>query len=361
MPWSWVNTGHRIHWVQHTPSTAYTEFSFHRVQLTPSRAYTEYSLHRVELTPSTAYTEYSLHRVQLTPSPAYTEYNLHCVQLTLSTAYTEFSLYRVQLKPSTTYTESSLHWVQLTPSTAYTEYRLHQVQLTPSTVSTQDCLSSLYFHDYELTHQCSFSFRCAFLQNRPPPARSQWELQDEVISLHSHGCELTNWWIESQHPEGLLSTAFKYSSNRARSWPQVHLETRSIMAFKCISELDDCGLQMNLWNSLDHGLQVHLQTCSITSSKHISVFNLISACRCIFKVAQLRPPSASPNLHYYGLPVHLQAYSIKASKYISMFKTSPPLSASLSSLDRHLQAHLQLLSSTGCSQSRYTVCRWEAI
>jgi len=33
------------HWVQHTPSTAYTEYSMHRVQHTPRPAYTEYSIH----------------------------------------------------------------------------------------------------------------------------------------------------------------------------------------------------------------------------------------------------------------------------------------------------------------------------
>jgi len=37
-------------------------------------------------------------------------------------------------------------------------------ELTPSTASTQDCLSSLHSHDYELTPECSFSFRRAFLQ-----------------------------------------------------------------------------------------------------------------------------------------------------------------------------------------------------
>jgi len=56
-----IMSGHRV---QHTPSTAYTEYSIHRVQHTPSTAYTEYSIHRVRHTPSTAYTEYSIHRVQ---------------------------------------------------------------------------------------------------------------------------------------------------------------------------------------------------------------------------------------------------------------------------------------------------------
>jgi len=49
---------------------------------------------------------------------------------------------------------------------------LHRVQHTPSTASTQDFLSSLYFHDYELTLECSFSFQLASLYNRQPSARS---------------------------------------------------------------------------------------------------------------------------------------------------------------------------------------------
>jgi len=41
MPWSRVNTEYSIHWVQHTPSTAYTEYSINR-----SPAYTEYCIQR---------------------------------------------------------------------------------------------------------------------------------------------------------------------------------------------------------------------------------------------------------------------------------------------------------------------------
>jgi len=74
-----------------------------------------------------------------------------------------------ELTPSTAYTEYSIHRVQHTPSTAYTESSIHQVQHTPS---TQDCLSSLHSHDYELTPECSFSFRSASLHDRLPSASS---------------------------------------------------------------------------------------------------------------------------------------------------------------------------------------------
>jgi len=63
--------------VQHTPSTAYTEYNIHRVQHLPSTASTEYSMHRVQHPPSKASTEYSMHRVQHTPSTASTEYSIH--------------------------------------------------------------------------------------------------------------------------------------------------------------------------------------------------------------------------------------------------------------------------------------------
>jgi len=69
------------------------------------------------------------------------------LQHTPSTAYTEYSIQWVQHTPSTAYTEYSIHRVQHTPSTANTEYSTHRVQHTPSTASTQDCLSSIDSHD----------------------------------------------------------------------------------------------------------------------------------------------------------------------------------------------------------------------
>jgi len=66
----------------------------------------------------------------------------------------------------------SIHRVPHMPSTAF-----HQVQHTPSTASTQDCLSSLHSHDYELTPECSFSFRCTSIHDWPPSASSRCELK----------------------------------------------------------------------------------------------------------------------------------------------------------------------------------------
>jgi len=124
----------------------------------------------------------------------------HWVQHTPSTTYIEHSKHRVQHTPCTVYTEYSIHHVQYTLSTAYTVYSIHRVQHTSSTASTQDCLSSLQSHDYELTRECSIDFWRASLHNGPPSASSPWEFKDKVTVSHFQVCESTTWWIESQHP-----------------------------------------------------------------------------------------------------------------------------------------------------------------
>jgi len=153
-----------------------------------------------------------------------------------------------------------------------TKYSIHQVPHTLSTASTQDYLSFLHSHEYELTPECRFSFQCASLHGRLTSASSPWESKGKVTLLHSHGCKLTNWRIDSQHLARRPSTASKYLSNLARSEPpsvspnslnhglQVHLQTRSITASKCISRL----APFRPASSHDHGLQVPLQTRSFT-------------------------------------------------------------------------------------------------
>jgi hypothetical protein len=166
-------------------------------------------------------------------------------------------------------------------------------------------------------------------------------------------------------------------SKLARLWPpcaspnsvdrgiQVNLQTSLITASKCISKLlqlrppssHDHGLQVHIsilarsWppsgspNSFDRGVQVHIETSSITASK------------CISELARSQPPGVSLHSPNYGLQVH----TITASKCISKLVRSRPRKVSLSSLDRHFQALLELLSSTACSQSRFTVCRWVVV
>ena len=143
---------------------------------------------------------------------------------------------------------------------------------------------------------------------------------------------------------------------------QVHLHSCSIMSSKCISELHH------------HVLQMHLQTQSNTASKCISEFNLILASQCISDLLdhslqmhlQTRSIMASKfiyelhhrglqihlqnlsimawkgisELHDLGLQVHLQTCPITASKCISGFTWSRPPSASLSSHNNHLTVYL---------------------
>jgi len=158
-----------------------------------------------------------------------------------------------------------------------TEYSIHRVQHMPSTAFTQDCLSSFHSHNYQLTPECRVSFRHASLHDRPPSASSLRELICKVTLSHSHGCKLTNWWIESQHRARHPSTASKYSSNLTRSRPpsvypnsvdyglQFHTNTAS----KCISEFTRSWPPSASLSSLDLGLQVQFSTRSITASKYI--------------------------------------------------------------------------------------------
>jgi len=125
---------------------------------------------------------------------------------------------------------------------------------------------------------------------------------------------------------------------------QVHLWDDSLMTSKCISKLD----RSRHPSSHNHGLHVHLQTRSIMASKSISEFNLISASRCILKLARSRPPSASlrstrsrppsasPNLLDRGLHVHLSVHRITAFKCISMFSQSASPGAHEITLQYHL-------------------------
>jgi hypothetical protein len=136
---------------------------------------------------------------------------------------------------------------------------------------------------------------------------------------------------------------------------QVLVQSRSITASKCISKLPPSQPRNVSSNLLHRGLQMYLQTRTIMASK------------CISKLGRSRPPSISPNSLDHDLGVHLQVHSITASKCISKYarlllpcafrkSLDHSLGVYPSSLARHSQAHLELLSGTACSQSRYTVC-----
>jgi hypothetical protein len=205
----------------------------------------------------------------------------------------------------------------------------HWVQHTPNTVYTKDCLSSLYSHDYDLTAEGCFSFRRASLYEWPPSASSQTELKGKVPLSHCRICELTSWWIESQHLARCPSTVSKYSSKVAPLWPpnwnkyglQVHLQTQSIIILECITKFTRSRPPSVCPNTLHYRLEVHLHTRSISTSKYIP------------KLARLWPASS----HGHDLQGHLQTGSITASECIpeftrSSFSGPPPIA-----LQHHLQ------------------------
>jgi len=100
------------------------------------------------------------------------------------------------------------------------------------------------------------------------------------------------------------------------------------MASTCSSKLTRSRPPSASPNSLDHGLQVHLQTHSNMASK------------CISRLAQSCPPHGSSKSLNHGLQLHLESHSIAASNCISKVARSQPPCASPTSLDYSLQVYL---------------------
>jgi len=128
-------------------------------------------------------------------------------------------------------------------------------------------------------------------------------------------------------------------------------------------------LQDLLKSPLQHGLHVHLQTRKITSSEWISVFTQswhptlsLNSPGCDLHVLTMMVyRSASPNSLNHGFAMHLNVHSIMSSK-VNLETHFITASECISDFTHsHLQAHLTLLASTACSQSRYTMCRWVTI
>jgi len=85
---------------------------------------------------------------------------------TPSTAYTEYSIHRVHHTPSTAYTEYSIYWVIHTPRTASSQDRLSPTPKPVSHPSADHVvLNSLHSHNYKLTNELSLSLRRASLPN----------------------------------------------------------------------------------------------------------------------------------------------------------------------------------------------------
>jgi len=305
------------HWVEHTPSTAYTEYSIHRVQHTLCTAYTQYSIHRVQHTPSTAYTVYSIHPVQHTPSTAHPEY---CI---LPTVFVFPAFFDYKLTPQCSFSFRCASPWELKGKVTFSHS--HGCELTNWGKESQHLVC-------RLSTASKYSSKLVWL--RPASACSKLTRLRPPNSL-DHGLQV--------YLQPLSIPASQWISKLVRSWPQsaspklldhgfqLHLQPRSIAASRCISKVARSPPPIGSPTSLECGLPVHFQTRSITASK------------CISKLPRSQPWSVFLNSADYGLQVHLQTRSITASNCISTHTWSRPRSVSLRSLDHHFQVHLELL------------------
>jgi len=230
-----------------------------------------------------------------------------------------------------------------------------------------------------------------------PPASSPWVLKSKVTLSHSHLSKLTNWSIDTPHPVYIASTSSKYSTNLPCSQlprvscnsPDYGLPVHTIIACKCTSpKLLNCGLQVplqtrwitaskcicNLTCSQPRSispdlLNSSLQVCTIAASQWIFRYtwsqypweSLISVNYGLQFLTIMASNCISPNWVNFGVELNLHSRLIIISERISMLTGSWPPYMSRSSLNCHNHVPLELLSSTTCSQSRYTMCRWVAI
>jgi len=166
------------------------------------------------------------------------------------------------------------------------------------------------------------------------------------------------------------STTSKYASKPARSRPpsaspnsvdyglQVYLQTRSITGSKCMSRL----ARSRPASSHDHGLQVHISKLARLRPASLSPHSLdYGLHKCISNLPRSQSWCASLCSLNHSLQVCLQIRSITPSKCIFTLGRSGARRKSRSSPDRHFQAHLELITRAACSQSRYTVCRSVAV
>jgi len=216
----------------------------------------------------------------------------------------------------------SWHQVQHTPSTAYTKYSIHRVQHTPSTAYTADCviprlnvsqpvsqlsadyvvLNSLRSHDYESSNELSLSFHRTCL--------SIYRLQIRSLQIDC---------LQIDHLQ----------FNRLQiNHLQVLLQSRLIMASKCISKLTRSGSP----SSHDHVLllitswPINRVSASIahaswsTASRLTPLRSIASRSTASKYSSNLDwswPPSVSPNTLNSSIQVHLWLHSISVSKCIS--------------------------------------------
>ena len=180
---------------------------------------------------------------------------------------------------------SPCHDQELKPSAAYTQYSIHHVQHTLSTAYTAYCIipRSTVSNSQPVTH-LSADHVCTKLSTFSQLWVNEW-IKSQLLSRRSPEVPPPEWSPPDWPPP---------------DWPPPDWHPPSTPPI-----------------SLDHGLQVYLQTRSITASKSVT------------KLAQLQPPSASPHSLDYSLQVHLPPRSITASKCISILGRPKPACVAL--------------------------------
>jgi len=302
---------------------------------------------------------------------------------------TEYSTYWVHHTPSTAYTQYSIHLVQHTPSTAYTKYRIQWVQHPAKIV----CLPFILIITSWPLNTASDTSMTPYTIDCHQPVLHENPMAMSPCHIPTVGSYLTDdWSLSSWH-----AMHQPHSSTHPISLNQVllvHIQTCSIVAFKCISKLTELQLPSASPNLLDHGNQVYLESSSITActfalsrisstSPHLldygiqvdrimtSMFSSIllrlrhpsaylqtcpmTASVWISKSAQSQSPSGSPSSLDHTFPVYVQLCSIIASRCNSTLAHLQPRSFSRCTLNYHFPVFLGFLSYTTCSQFRYTV------
>jgi hypothetical protein len=203
-------------------------------------------------------------------------------------------------------TKYSIQQVQHTPSTAYTEYSIYRVS-HPHMIVQLPC--SLIVTSWPLDAALASIVPSYTIDPHMPALHHSFKCK--FTWSYCYCCEVTNSWIEYQQ--------------------LAHHPATASSSYQIL---------------LDHSFNVYLQTCSIMCVQLCTILASIIK----LKLSRLQHASA-----------YLQPPSTMACKYISWLTWSRSGSLSVSSLNHHFPAHLELLWCTAYCQSRYTVCRWVAI
>ena len=245
----------------------------------------------------------------------------------------------------------SSHRVQHTPSTAYTENCIHRVLHHPK-VNCLPLPASLS----PLGRPC-----CTKFSTIPQLLVTQW-IQFRLPSRLPPELPRSDWPPPNTPPISLEHGL------------EVQLHTRSIMASTCFSNLarpqpprsHSHGLQVHISklarlqppsaspNSLDYSLQAHIvmaSNCISPCSLHYRLLVCtITASMCITDLPRWQLPSLYPNSHDHGLQVR----TIMASKCIFRLAQSRPLSASRCSLDYSVVKRRNRMADSPSSTQRRT-------